>query len=129
MGGVEFLVIQYADDTSLILDGSRESLENCLNVLKLYVNASYLCVNIDKTKVVWIGSRKSSNLRFCEEVNLHWEMNVFMVLGVKFTYNLKDMVYLNYSDKLNEIRKMFLNWSKRILTPLGKITVIKSLAL
>ena len=129
MGGVEFLVSQYADDTSLILDGSRESLENCLKVLKLYANASGLCVNIDKTKVVWIGSRKSSNLRFCEEVNLHWEMNEFTVLGVKFTYNLKDMVDLNYSDKLNEIRKMFLNWSKRILTPLGKITVIKSLAL
>ena len=56
-------------------------------------------------------------------------MNVFTVLGVKFTYNLKDMVDRNYSDKLNEIRKMFLNWSKRILTPLRKITVIKSLAL
>ena len=61
VGGVEFLVSQYADETSLILDGSRESLENCLKVLKLNANASGLCVNIDKTKVVWIGSRKSSN--------------------------------------------------------------------
>ena len=60
---------------------------------------------------------------------LHWEMNVFTVLGVKFTYYLKDMVDLNYSDKINEIRKIFLNWSKRILTPLGKNTIIKSLAL
>ena len=34
-------------------------------------------------------------------------MNEFTVLGVKFTYNLKDMVDLNYSDKLNEIRKIF----------------------
>ena len=31
MGGVEFLVSKYADDTSLNLDGSRESLENCIN--------------------------------------------------------------------------------------------------
>ena len=129
MGGVEFLVSQYADDTSLILDGSRESLENCIRILKLYADASGLCVNIDKTKVIWIGSRKGSKLKFCEHVNLQWEMNEFTVLGVKFTYNLKDMVDLNYAEKLNEIKKLFLNWSKRILTPLGKITVIKSLAL
>ena len=36
---------------------------------------------------------------------------------------------LNYNDKLLEIRKLPLNWSKRLLTPLGRITVIKSLAL
>ena len=129
MGGVEFLVSQYADDTSLILDGSRESLENCIRILKLYADASGFCVNIEKTKVIWIGSRKGSKLKFCEHVNLQWEMNEFTVLGVKFTYNLKDMVDLNYAEKLNEIKKLFLNWSKRILTPLGKITVIKSLAL
>ena len=39
------------------------------------------------------------------------------------------MVDLNYNDKLMEIRKLLLNWSKRLLTPLGRITVIKSLAL
>ena len=39
------------------------------------------------------------------------------------------MVDLNYREKLIDIRKLFLNWSKIILTPLGKITIIKSLAL
>ena len=38
------------------------------------------------------------------------------------------MVDLNYREKLTGIRKLFLNWSKRILTPLGKITISKSLA-
>ena len=51
IGNVEFLISQYADDTS-ILDGSLESLDNCMKVLKLYAKASGLCVNIDKTKVV-----------------------------------------------------------------------------
>ena len=88
-----------------------------MKVLKLYAKASGLCVNIDKTKVVWIGSMKNSNVRFCENYDLQWEKN------------LKDMVDLNYNDKLMEIRKLLLNWSKRLLTPLGRITVIKSLAL
>lgn len=32
-------------------------------------------------------------------------------------------------NKRQTVKKLFENWSKRILTPLGKITVIKSLAL
>ena len=42
---------------------------------------------------------------------------------------MKDIVDLNYNAKLLEIRNLLLNWSKRLLTPLGRITVIKSLAL
>ena len=106
IGNVKFLVSQYADDTSFILDGSQE-----------------------KTKVVWVGSRKNSHIRFCENNKLQWENNEFTVLGVKFTNNLKDMVDLNYREKLTDIRKLFLNWSNRCLTPLGKITIIKGMAL
>ena len=39
------------------------------------------------------------------------------------------MVELNYNVKIGSIRKLFNNWSKRILTPLGKLSVVKSLAL
>ena len=52
IGNAEVLISQYADDTCIILDGSKKSLENCLNILKLYASASGLCLNIDKTKVV-----------------------------------------------------------------------------
>ena len=34
------------------------------------------------------------------------------------------MIELNYNVKIDAIRKLFDNWSKRILTPLGKISVI-----
>ena len=129
IGNAEVLISQYADDTSIILDGSKKSLENCLNILKLYASASGLCLNIDKTKVVWIGSKKGSKEKFGDKYNLHWERNEFIVLGVKFPHNLNEIVDLNYSEKMNEMRKLFLNWSKRILTPLGKTIVIKSLAL
>ena len=35
----------------------------------------------------------------------------------------------NYTDKIEEIKKMLGGWFLRYLTPYGKITVIKSLAL
>lgn len=129
IGNTELLISQYADDTSIILDGTQKSLESCMNVLQFYAEASGLYINMDKTKVVWIGSEKNSNVKFCEEYNLCWESNEFVVLGVKFPKNLDDIVEVNYINKLEEMKKIFLNWSKRVLTPLGKITVIKSLAL
>ena len=56
----EFILTQYADDTSVILDGSEESLNETLNELENYAKYSGLKVNFAKTHVVWIGSKKYS---------------------------------------------------------------------
>ena len=69
----------------MILDGSKTSLERCLHVLKLYTDTSGLCINVDKTKVIWIGSEKNSEQVFCDDLNLCWNNSEFTVLGVKFT--------------------------------------------
>lgn len=129
VGNTKYILSQYADDTSILLDGTQKSLEKCMQVLKLYADVSGLCINMEKTKVVWIGSEKNSNRKFCEDYKLCWENKEFIVLGVKFPKKLDDIVELNYRIKIEEMKKVFMNWSKRILTPLGKITVIKSLAL
>ena len=63
------------------------------------------------------------------EVNLHWNPRVFKILGIVFSTNIDDIVNLNYNKKLDDIQRLLTHWSKRQLTPLGKITVIKSLAL
>ena len=44
----EFLASQYADDTTLILDGSEESLKTCLSILKFYADTSGLHINMEK---------------------------------------------------------------------------------
>ena len=97
--------------------------------LKLYADTSGLCINVDKTKVIWIGSEKNSEQVFCEDLNLYWDNSEFTVLGVKFTKHLSEITDINYLPKTKEMKKLFLNWSKRILTPTGKITVKKRLAL
>ena len=68
-----FVISQYADDTTMILDGNKTSLERCLQALKLYADTSGHCINVDKTKVVWNGSEKNSEQVFCEELNLCWD--------------------------------------------------------
>ena len=115
-----FVISQYADDTTLILDGSKTSLETCLRVLKLYADISGLRVNIEKTKLIWIGSEKNSEVKFCEEHNLCWDNSEFTALGVKFPKDLKAITELNHLSKIEEMKRLFSNWSKRILTPSGE---------
>ena len=125
----EHLVSQYADDTSLTLDATERSLNATLKVLKFYADASGLRVNMDKTKVVWFGSMKNSKQKLCLDENLSWEEGVFTLLGVKFTINLENMIKINYEEKIRDIKSLLIQWSKRILTPYGRITVVKSLAM
>ena len=122
--GLEFKITQYADDTTLFLDGSLQSLQNALNTLELFGSLSGLKVNKDKTKVIWIGKNRN-----CAKVlikGLHWENSNFKLLGVVFSTDLNSMIQLNFDSKLKDIRNTIKIWENRHLTPLGKITVVKT---
>ena len=54
----KFKLTQFADDTTLLLDGTRSSLQAALNTIKTYGSYSGLRMNKDKTKVIWIGKKK-----------------------------------------------------------------------
>jgi hypothetical protein len=59
--------------------------------------------------------------------NFVWDPGTFRVLGVLFSTNTLTISKINFENKLSEMKKTLRYWSKRQLTPLGKITVIKSL--
>ena len=113
-----FVISQYADDTTMILDGSKPSLERCLQVLKLYADTSGLCIYVDKTKVIWIGSEKNSV--FCEELNLSRDNSEFTVLGVKFTKRLSEITEMNYLPKIEEIKSLALSKINHLILSLPK---------
>jgi len=73
----EFLLTQYADDTIVLLDGSEKSLRSTFYVLILYAYVSGLCLNVDKTKAICIGSLKASDALLCPDLNLTWENETF----------------------------------------------------
>ena len=127
----EFLISQYSDDTSLTLEPTEICLKNTLMVLKFYAKASGLYINYEKTRLIWFGSMRGSTrtLNVGNNFNLNWDQGEFTLLGIKFTTNLNDMIKINYNEKIREIKNVLLQWSKRILTPFGKIVVIKTLAL
>ena len=114
---------------SLILDGSETSLKNALLVLKSYDKISGLGINVDKTSVIWIGSMRNSNRTLCRDYSLHWEKENCSLLGITMSTRLQDIVEMNNQEKLSNLHLIFNSWSKRILTPFGKLVVIKSLVI
>ena len=54
VNGVEIKLSQYADDTTLILDGSHESLLSSLAMLEDFSKVSGLRLNDKKTEALWI---------------------------------------------------------------------------
>ena len=123
---VEFKLTQFADDTTLILDGSQHSLQSALNTLEIYGNWSGLKMNKEKTKVIWIGRKKFSKDKLKVTTKLEWGCTNFNLLGIEFSTNLSIITECNYTKALEKIKKLVKTWSNRYLTPLGKITVIKT---
>lgn len=126
---VELKFSQYADDASAFPDGSKTSLEETLQELETFANISGLKTNFDKTQVVWIGAKKYSTDAIKTRWKLSWEATQFRLLGITFDVDLDKIISINYKDKIVQIKNSIKMWHGRFLTPLGKITVIKSLLL
>jgi hypothetical protein len=128
-GNSEIKISQFADDTTLFLDGTKESFLECIKALTDFSSMSGLIINYEKSCAVWIGASAGSKVIFLPQLKLSWNPIVFKSLGVKFSINIKDIVQINYEDKLLSIRRILNSWSRRNLTPFGRITVIKTLAM
>ena len=124
-----FKLSQYADDTQLFLDGSDKSLREILQILNTFYRMSGLKINVEKTGAIWIGSRSNSNDRLYTNFDLDWTQGPFKVLGVNFVSDIKNIWELNQQEVLNKAENICKQWAKRKITLIGRMTIIKSLAL
>ena len=123
----ECKVSQYADDTTLILDGADNSVKHSLNLLDSFAELSGLKVNYEKTEALWIGSLCLQGRTIETNKNITWSFHKVKALGVWFSTIKEESAMLNFQEKSEKISKIIENWQFRRLTLLGKITVIKSL--
>ena len=122
-------ISQFANDTTLILDGSKESLLAAMNTLEIFGNISGLKLNTEKTKLVWLGKKRHSQDKIETKYSLEWNVTEFRLLGVIFSVDLNNMSKLNFDPLKETINKILNQWRRCSLTPLGKITVLKTLIL
>lgn len=80
---VEHKLSYFADDTSLILHGSKKSLYESLSKMDWFANISGLNINFAKTQVSMIGSKKNSKEIVCPDENLWGETNL-KLLSINF---------------------------------------------
>ena len=118
---------QFADDTTLVLDGSKYSLEAALNILETFGNFSGLKMNMEKTKVIWVGRKRFSKEKLNVTHKLQWGNTEFSILGLKFSTNLEQIPSINYTETIQKIKKDIGKWQNRYLTPLIKTKFLPKL--
>ena len=129
VNNTEHKITQYADDSEILLEGDRRSFEETINTLDRFGSVSGLLLNTSKTISVWLGSRKNSDVRYMQHLNINWNPPRYKILGIWFTNDLDVCIEINFREKIKEMKRLFSIWLKRQITPLGRIAVLKSLIL
>ena len=91
IGDEEYKLSQFADDTTVLLDGQEKSLAETMKILYLFARLSGLKINNSKTKAIWIGSRNFSGETFNLRFRFDWNQTEFTLLGIRFSCNLDTM--------------------------------------
>ena len=123
----EHKLSQYADDTSIFMEASDKNLDMSLKILTWFYEQSGLKINFSKTKVIRLGNIRETDRRFGRENNLDW---VYEFTALCIEYNvlrMEDITNININNKLESMKKTINAWSCRNFTPVGRITIFKSL--
>ena len=117
----EFLLSQYADDSSLLLDEDENSLKQSLYILEKFSECSGLRANLDKTEAIWIGSKVHSQEKMLPNVKLHWNYTgKFKLLGIKFDIFQENKTLINFEEKIEKIKTLLNSWHYRDITYMGE---------
>ena len=78
----ECKISQYADDTTLILDGSEKSMQQSFNLLDSFASIFGLIINYEKTEAIWIGAMRFQRRKIAAYQNISWPSHKVKALGV-----------------------------------------------
>ena len=91
IGDSEIKITQFADDTTLIMDGSESSISNAINVIDNFSAISGLKLNVCKSNFRKIGSIQNSDHNFFTEKNYIWTKGPVKFLGVNVSLDKNEM--------------------------------------
>ena len=113
---------QYADDTTLFLNDLIDYRE-ILSKIKLFSLFSGLYLNTNKSYALSLGNK---DLKGKVKFGIKF-VNQIKILGIIFSNELRsDQLAENYDSRIDNLLKTCASWSKRDLSILGKITVLKT---
>ena len=116
-------ISQLADDTTLYFN-SKNDISVAMNEIEIFGNFSGLMINRNKTEGLWIGKLKHSQDKV---KNIKWTNKPIKTLGIYYGHDYIECEKLNWEKKIEKMNSLFLSWSKRNLSILGKVLIIKAL--
>ena len=90
----EFLISQYADDSTLSLADDENLLNEALHIINVYSTCSGLKANFDNTHAIWIGARRGCGLELhTYPNNIRNHSGSFKMLGIQYCLLNKINIY------------------------------------
>ena len=123
--GQELKISQFADGTTIITRNA-ESLKPYLQILDTFGTNSGMKLNKKKTKVMWLGSMKNSNLKI---FNFKTTNKPIKVLGAHLSHNVTECIKKNFYSKIDKTKTKLNLWLSRDLTIYGKSLIVKTLGI
>ena len=123
--GESVKVSQYADDSTIILD-NLQSVKPTMQTIHQFCTVSGLKLNLTKTEGMLIGNLKDINP---PEFGFKWSKGPMRYLGIYISPSKEQLRQLNWENKMDKMQRILDNWRRRNLSVLGRIQVLKSLAL
>ena len=120
----QFKMSAYADDLTSFLN-DEVSAANLFHLISNFSKCSGLTVNKRKCEAIWLGRNKD---RQDFPLDIRWPP-LIKCLGIFFGYDINKRNQLNFHDNIKKLKCLLNIWKPRSLSLLGKITIIKSLAI
>ena len=119
----KFKVSAYADDVTVGL-GDLDEVEEVIKILTKFGKFSGLQINIEKCEILSINGKSTQNKAVKET-------SFIKITGVIFgdLKNIRNIEKLNFEPAIQAIRNKLNLWKMRVLSLIGKVTVVKAHAL
>jgi effector-binding domain-containing protein len=122
--GNNYLISQFADDTSFALKENKEGIHKLFKQLKEFGEVSGLKLNISKTEILLLKHTSQEGLPKRYRKNIKEETHY---LGCDISIDYTKTTKKNISNAVSKILNLTQKWINRKTTLSGKIAIIKSL--
>ena len=121
-------VYAYADDVNCTIKDSRECLEGVFLEYERLSRRSGLVLNADKTEIMRLGTNQecSYNATYLNKLYTVQTKASIKINGIVFQRDYVEMVNTNVRNALDRMDSHFKAWSRRSLSTLGRILIVKT---
>ena len=122
-------ILSYADDVACIINPTQPNLNAIFGHYERLTNVSGLKLNADKTEIIESRGSGLYNINYLGLSSQVTALETIKVNGLYLSYNLPQATKANMDKLLASLETQLKQWSKRYLSILGKILIVKTFGL